>query len=597
MTKRGILAVPGAVGLPEPAVWQAASDRHAAVHREKADELLLSRGTDRRRASVGSVPGLARTVPSRREKGAPARMVVTVLVFAASLLASLSPAAAQSIEDEIRLVVKAGAHPYGVASSRAAWVDLRRTYELSGASPLWIQDGQASALADELLETLTAAGGEGLRPEDYAASGLADRAARLATTGASARDVAWFDTAMTLSLLRFVSDLHRGRVDPTALGFRSLEKRTGIDRPTFVDALARADDPTALLRSLDPPFPVYGRLRVALRRMSELALQEPVELPERIPVLHPGDSGPEVPRLRKLLRTLGDFSAADTSALDSEQYDPYTAEAVRSFQHRHGLQEDGVVGPATLRQMRVPLSQRVRQIELAMERLRWLAEPNGERFLIVNIPAFRLLAFEKGRARPRLMMDVVVGKAARLNRTPLMQAEMTSVIFRPYWNVPPSIARREIFPQIERDPSYLERKRMEIVGGRVRQRPGANNSLGLVKFQIPNPYNVYLHDTPSRSLFSRARRDFSHGCIRLAKPAELAELVLENRAGWNLERIMEAMQRGKNNTSVPVEPPIPVYVLYSTAIVDPDDRVHFFDDIYGHDDTLRRMLDARARGG
>jgi murein L,D-transpeptidase YcbB/YkuD len=246
--------------------------------------------------------------------------------------------------------------------------------------------------------------------------------------------------------------------------------------------------------------------------------------------------------------------------------------------------------------MRVPPTERVRQIELAMERMRWLAEPQGERFLIVNIPAFRLVAFEKGEARPRLAMDVVVGKSARLYRTPVMQADMTSVIFRPYWDVPPGIARRETRPAIARDPRYLARNNMEIVGGRIRQRPGPNNALGLVKFRFPNPYHVYLHDTPSRSLFSRARRDFSHGCIRLAKPTELAEFVLENRPDWDRDRIVEAMQHGKNSNQVAVEPRIPVYVLYSTAIVDAAGRVHFFEDIYGHDATLRKALDRRRVG-
>jgi murein L,D-transpeptidase YcbB/YkuD len=277
-------------------------------------------------------------------------------------------------------------------------------------------------------------------------------------------------------------------------------------------------------------------------------------------------------------------------AADSDLYDPSLVEAVRSFQVRHGLEVDGIVGPVTLRQLRVPPSERALQIELAIERLRWFPEPLGERFIIVNIPAFRLLAFEADLSAPRLVIDVVVGKAARLMRTPVMHADMTTVVFRPYWEVPPGIAKREILPRIERDPGYLKRQRMEIVGGRVRQRPGEGNALGLVKFLLPNRYQVYLHDTPARALFGRARRDFSHGCIRLADAPALAEFVLANRPGWDRQRIEEAMRRGKNDVHIAVDPPIPVYLFYTTAIVDSEDRVHFFDDIYGHDAALREML-------
>jgi len=287
---------------------------------------------------------------------------------------------------------------------------------------------------------------------------------------------------------------------------------------------------------------------------------------------------------------LGDLAPEASDATDPIVYDPPLAEAVRRFQERHGLEIDAIVGPATFRELRVPVSERIEQIELAMERLRWLPEPRAARHLIVNIPAFRLLAFETGEPHPLLMMDVVVGKAAALTKTPVMQADMTTVVFRPYWDVPPGIAQREILPRIRRDPGYLSRNRMEIVGGRVRQRPGDGNALGLVKFLFPNPYHVYMHDTPARGLFARARRDFSHGCIRLADATALAELVLNNRPAWNRQRIDQAMHRGKNDVRVPVEPPIQVYLFYATAIVDHENRIRFFQDIYGHDTTLRRML-------
>lgn len=525
-------------------------------------------------------------------RGGVADMRATARALCAVLLAGAVPAPAQSVADEIRSILEARAHPSSeVTPSRAAWSDLRKIYEPTEGAPLWVAGGRPSVPAQMMLEALLAAGNQGLRPADYGAARLAAEIPRLASGSATAKETALVDTAMTLSVLRLASDLHYGRIDPRAAGFGPLGKRSALDRPAFVTALAQAQDPAARLRLLDPPFPIYPRLRSALVRIRDLARRGLVPVPTLMAVLRPGESSPQVPALRRLLETLGDLSRGHTGAPDPNLYDRSLEEAVRGFQHRHGLDIDGIVGPATLRQMHVPLAERARQIELAMERLRWLPGPDAERFVVVNIPEFRLFAFYTGRPRPHLIMDVVVGRSARLTRTPAMRADMTAVVFRPYWDVPPSIAKREILPRMERDSGYLERHHMEIVGRRVRQRPGVGNSLGLVKFVLPNRHHIYLHDTPARALFGRARRDFSHGCIRLADPAALAEFVLANRTGWDHQRITEAMTRGRNNVTVPVEPEVPVFLFYTTAIVDLDDRIHFFEDIYGHDDTLRRILD------
>lgn len=518
-----------------------------------------------------------------------------IVAFCMLLLASLSNAQAQqSIPEQIRSIVESGSHPYAVSASAAAWRELRHVYERNEWTPLWVTEQGATPTAVTVLEAMRTSDGDGLRPADYRVDRLAGEMRRLTVQSPSAKETALFDTAMTASVLRLVSDLHYGRIDPAAAGFGPLGEREALDAAAFVSGLAQAEDPAARLRRLDPPFPIFARLRSALARMKDLARRDAVHIAADMPVLHAAESGSQVPALRRLLEMLGDLAPGAAEAADSEIYDPALVEAVRSFQQRHGLQVDGVVGPRTLQQLRVPLSERVRQIELAMERLRWLPEPRADRFIIVNIPEFRLLVFQSGDARPRLSMEVVVGKAAPLTKTPVMQADMTAVVFRPYWNVPRSIARREILPRVERDPGYLKRNRMEIVGGRVRQRPGEGNALGLVKFLMPNRYDVYLHDTPARSLFERARRDFSHGCIRLADAAALAEFVLANRPGWDRRRIEEAMTRGKNNVRVPIEPPIPVYLFYATAIVDVDGRIHFFQDIYGHDARLKRMLAALA---
>lgn len=257
---------------------------------------------------------------------------------------------------------------------------------------------------------------------------------------------------------------------------------------------------------------------------------------------------------------------------------------------------------------------RVRKIELALERLRWLPHAPAGPFVVANVPAFRLLAFRSGAAeRPELQMAIVAGRAAR-TETPLFAGDLTHVLFRPPWYPPPSILRNEIVPRLARDPGYLRRENMDLVAvasdaspalpltgeslGRlragklsVRQNPGPRNSLGLVKFVFPNHYRVYMHDTPAFQLFARARRDFSHGCIRVEQPARLAEFVLSQPPGWTPERIARAMQ-GTRTVRAEVVPPVLVLIFYTTAIVRADDTVEFFDDVYGLDARLDRALAA-----
>jgi murein L,D-transpeptidase YcbB/YkuD len=311
-----------------------------------------------------------------------------------------------------------------------------------------------------------------------------------------------------------------------------------------------------------------------------------------LPTLREGDSHPGVPAVRQWLVALGDAPAGDPSVEDVTRYDAGLAASVRRFQQRHGRKADGVLGKTTLSDLRVPPARRAAQIELAMERLRSLPAQFADRFIVVNVPEFRLRAFDRGTERPRLTMEVVVGKAARRTETPIMQADMKAVVFRPFWRVPPEIVKKEILPKAEEEPDYLERQHMEVLdGGRVRQRPGPDNALGLVKFLLPSAYHVYLHDTPAKQLFSRSRRDFSHGCIRVADAVALAEFVLQGT--WDRERIVEAMERGADSTRVELPAPVPVYLLYTTVVVEPDGRAFFFDDIYGHDARLAQKLAIR----
>jgi murein L,D-transpeptidase YcbB/YkuD len=320
--------------------------------------------------------------------------------------------------------------------------------------------------------------------------------------------------------------------------------------------------------------------------------------------------------MRARLRVFGDLEEdrpTQTAAETTPLYEGALVDAVKRFQRRHILDADGVVGSATIEALNVPLSARVRQLELAMERGRWLPS-FGEPMVFVNVPLFRLWASDPAREEDALRMNVVVGKSLSHN-TPLFVQDMEYVIFRPYWNPPYSIVTEEILPKARRDPSYLDAERFEIVAsgdddaqalpasaenldavlaGRlyVRQKPGPGNSLGLAKFIFPNRANVYMHGTPAPALFARTRRDFSHGCIRLEDPAGLAEWVLRDVPGWTRARIDEAMHR-ERPTQVNLREPLRVVIFYDTVHVNSENVVHFVSDIYGHDRTLEEAL---ARG-
>ena len=291
---------------------------------------------------------------------------------------------------------------------------------------------------------------------------------------------------------------------------------------------------------------------------------------------------------------------------------------VKRFQDRHGLVSDGVIGKGTVAALNVPIARRIRQLVLTMERLRWIPDLEGERFIVVNIPTFHLWAWDSLNIEgaPSLDMNVIVGRNTLNTQTPVFFEQMRYVIFRPYWNVPPSIVKTETLPELEKDAQgYLTRNDMEIVQGqgddakpvaptsdnikllskgqlRVRQRPGPRNSLGLVKFMFPNDENVYLHSTPAQELFDRNKRDFSHGCVRVEFPVDLGVWVLRDVAGWDREKIVSAMREGKP-TRVNLPRPLPVILFYTTAITGLDGRPQFFEDVYGHDAQLEKALDER----
>ena len=329
--------------------------------------------------------------------------------------------------------------------------------------------------------------------------------------------------------------------------------------------------------------------------------------------IRPGAGYTGAAALRRRLAALGDLAMDDVGA-ERGVYDAQLVGGVRRFQARHSLEADGLLGPATLAALNVPYAVRVAQIELAMERLRALPTLGRQRFLVVNIPAFELFAFDSvgGSGAPSLRMKVVTGRALD-TRTPLFFSDLRYVEFRPYWTVSRSILVKEILPILRRHPAYLRAHAMEMVGPRqivvgdvvtperlrqlaagqlnVRQRPGAQNALGRAKFVFPNAANVYMHGTPQTELFSRSRRDFSHGCIRLEDPEALAAWVLQDQTAWSRQAI-EAAMTGQSTTRALLSRPMPVVVYYTTAVAEPDGSIRFLPDVYGHDRTLSEALKA-----
>jgi murein L,D-transpeptidase YcbB/YkuD len=489
--------------------------------------------------------------------------------------------------------------PVVVARAPQRWVDEQR---------------RPTALARRALALLTASAADGLDPSDYEAGTLADRAAVL-DRAPSPDAAAAFDADLTRNTLRYLHDLHSGRVDPRAIGLHISTPPDGHDYAALLDAAIAGRDLEGLVASLEPQYAQYGALRAALQRYRTLAADPRVPPPFIAPSkpVHPGDALADSHALAAWLSALGDLVPGEMTDTAGTRYAGALVAAVQRFQTRHGLDADGVIGPATARALAVPIARRVRQIELAMERLRWLPHASAQALVTINIPMFRLWAWDGGSpARPALTMGVIVGRAVK-TETPVFAAQMTSIVFRPPWNVPVSIARKEALPAIARDAGYLVREDMEVVAGqgdnapvvaptpenlkrvragvyRLRQRPGPKNSLGLIKFEFPNPDDVYMHGTPARHLFGRARRDFSHGCVRVEDPVALAAWVLGDRPDWTRDRIVEATNATRTSR-VEVTRPVQVILFYTTAVVSPDDgSIRFAEDIYGSDAALDRAL-------
>ena len=488
---------------------------------------------------------------------------------------------------------------------------VKKFYASDGYAPAWLRDGEPTRQATTVIDVLRRADSKGLNAEDYDGPRWADRLTRLQASPSSDEQER-FDAALTVCVMRYVSDLRIGKVNPRRLNISLDVGPKKYDLAAFLrEKVIDGADVQRALDDAEPPFGGYRRTQEALQRYRELSREDSGEqLPVPAKPVVPGDIYAGLARLARLLRLVGDLSADATPDTSGVYAEPLVG-AVKRFQGRHGLAPDGRLGAQTVKELNTPLSARVEQLRLTLERWRWIPYEFPRPPIVVNIPEFRLRAFDSAE-RVAFASNVIVGKAYR-NQTPVFERDMTFVVLRPYWNVPTSILRSEILPAIRRDRNYVAKKGYEVTthqgavvtsgaisdevlqqlaSGRltVRQKPGAANALGLVKLMFPNEYNVYLHSTPSQALFSQSRRDFSHGCIRVERAAELTAFVLKDKLGWDLDRVRTAMQNGQDDLRVTLSEPFPVLILYGTAVVDEEGDVHFFDDIYGHDATLQKVL-------
>jgi murein L,D-transpeptidase YcbB/YkuD len=559
-----------------------------------------------------------------------------------------------------------------------------RNYEIA-----WLRDLKPTASASAFIHAFQDAASKGLNPEDYDATRWPTRLGQIAkiaeahdTSDAAQDTVAQFDTAMTICVMRYISDLRVGRVNPQHFNFDINVTDKKYDLAEFVsdNAVDARDVPALLIGEVEPDSDQYRATEAALAHYLSLAQLQAAaaapplpEVPK--PGIAPGGSYAATGQLLARLQLEGDASGAYpyrapaasqpqsqpatpvakpklgaktlarakgllhgkpstvfapttpqpagmqavASAFNPPNLPPtYTAElsgAVKLYQHRHGLVDDGKLTPATIQSLNVPLTERVIQLQDALERWRWLPSQYINAPLMVNLPEFLLRGYNP-QHKVDFTMKVVVGKVVGDHDTPVFAHMMKYLIFRPYWNVPHDIVEKELMTHIRASGvGYLASHNFEVTdskgtvipsftaeqiehgGLQVREKPGPKNSLGLVKFMFPNQYDIYLHSTPQPELFDRSRRDFSHGCIRVQKPEDLAVWVLANSntsapAGksWDAATVHDTMTNGADNHQVNLKTPLPIVIFYVTAIAAEDGQTHFFEDLYGYDQKLQQVI-------
>ena len=540
------------------------------------------------------------------------RPVLVAFALAAITVAGATACAQRKATDAAAAAVKAalaGRPPKGV--TREIWQTAARFYTARHGAPAWVDGRQPNKRSAAAIASLDRARLHALDPADYDAAALVAERAALADSKVTDEDtrrapsLAGFDLHVTTAMLTLARDVAVGRRSPASLDSRWKARR---QPPDLAAGLAGAIDGNldAWLDVVRPVHPEYGQLQQALRNLAGVQQRGGWPRVDGRALASRRSSAAVIP-LRQRLAAAGFLDEASGGS-KSAVYDETVDAGVRAFQEHHGVKATGTVDAATAAAMNVSVDDRLAQIGLNLERWRWMPDDLGARHLLVNIPQFLVTARESGK--PVLDIRVVVGKVG--NNTPVFSGEMQTVVFSPYWNIPENILAGETAPAVIKDRNFLARNNMEVLrvnprGAErvsvddidwsdteslkqfsVRQRPGAQNALGHVKFLFPNPYDVYLHDTPSDSLFSRQGRALSHGCVRVEEPETLAIYVLRGYDAWPAERILTAMHSG-DEQHVKLKTSIPVHIVYFTAWVDDDGGMHFQNDVYGYDARQKRQ--------
>lgn len=462
------------------------------------------------------------------------------------------------------------------------WKHAKKLYDQFAGNPIWLDsDGLRERRTKTLMTALLASDADALALDAYPLEELHRvLSTLLEEKRPSAELLGDADVVLTATYVALGRDLLTGQVDPSTVSQDWHIEPT----PAQVDsALARflADVRFDVsMTQMRPEYPEYKELQKQLERYRTIIAKGGwQELPPG-KALEPGDSASvdRLTALRDRLRVEGYDPGADSTT-----YGSGLAGAVAQFQREHGIVVDSALGRETVSALNVPATYRLGQIAANMERYRWMPRALGDRYVFVNVPAFRLEAFDKGKET--MEMKVIVGAEYENRNTPVFSDSMQYVVFRPYWNAPDEIAEKELWPKAETDPTYFERNNYEVVteGGkqRVRQRPGEKNALGLVKFMFPNTFSIYMHDTPEHELFQKDVRAFSHGCIRLEQPDRMAQWVL----GWSAEQVRDAMESSRDDRHVNLKQKIPVYIVYFTTFMR-DGRLQFGNDLYARDRAL-----------
>ena len=528
-----------------------------------------------------------------------ARLIASVpLVLLLFLTAPSFAAENELVAAELHKIIDSGEPVMGDQQTDERIVEVYVFYAADrNYKPLWVRDNGPKSKARDVLEVFRNAGKMGLNPNNYRVSQI-ERMMSVTTP----RELAELELLLSRAFIDFGRDINRGVVLPNEASRENAITSKELGALTLIDGAENADYIADYVRTLEPQSPEYQRIKGALASYRDIAAKGGFPVIPKGPALKPGKSDKRVPFLRKYLLLTGDLPQGASE--DGDLYDADLVAAVKWFQLRHGLIDDGILAQTTFEAMAVPVADRIRQIELNLERRRWMDDDLGAYYILVNVADQELKVVKDGKTVHTAKL--VVGKP--FTRTPVFSEKMKYVVLNPYWNVPPNIANGEFLPKLRRDPGVLAKERIRLFnasGGEVdpysvnwsalgrmpyslRQDSGPKNALGKVKFMFPNKFNVYLHDTPSKSLFNKDLRIFSHGCMRVQNPLDLAELVLADQ-GWSRERIDATIAEGRERI-INLKTPIPVHVTYLTAWVNKDGAVNFRRDPYKRDEELAQVL-------